>query len=452
VTQGIQTSYFYSRYFDSIESVGRYSLENFDDIKKRAQASDDLISAPHLSDDQRFHLIHAIRSYYGSTQMLDNDGEPIWVVNEGEYRMMNTFDLTVDQLFYELKLNPWTVKNELDLFTSRYSYTDKVHFPGGDNDHPGGLSFTHDMGQRNVFSRPGYSCYERAGLHGCFSYMTHEQLVNWVLCAAMYVKTTSDQQWLKDNLAVFEQCLESLLNRDNPVESERNGIMGLDSSRTIDGTEITTYDSLDESLGQSRNNLYMAVKGWASYLALTDLFNANGLKEKAEIAARQAKLAAETIVSFQTPEGYIPAVMGEDSDSKIIPGIEGLVFPFLMGYTDAVDEHGEFGKLIQVLKQHLESILKEGDCLYPDGGWKLSSTADNSWLSKIYLCQYVARQILGLRTDATGKTADAAHKRWLLKDENLEFAWSDQMKSGVARGSKYYPRGVTSILWCNEDA
>ena len=57
------------------------------------------------------------------------DGEPFWVVNEGEYRMMNTFDLTVDQLFYELELNPWTVKNELDMFVKRYSYEDRVAIP-----------------------------------------------------------------------------------------------------------------------------------------------------------------------------------------------------------------------------------------------------------------------------------------------------------------------------------
>ena len=33
-----------------------------------------------------------------STQWLDN-GQPLWVVNEGEYLMINTLDLTVDMLF-----------------------------------------------------------------------------------------------------------------------------------------------------------------------------------------------------------------------------------------------------------------------------------------------------------------------------------------------------------------
>ena len=122
----------------------------------------------------------------------------------------------------------------------------------------------------------------------------------------------------------------------------------------------------------------------------------------------------------------------------------------MLGQKQALTEKGPYGALITALKTHFQTILKPDVCLYPDGGWKLSSTADNSWLSKIYLCQFVARKILGFKSPATGKNADAAHRNWLLKDENLRFAWSDQMSSGVARGSKYYPRGVTSILWLEE--
>jgi hypothetical protein len=32
----------------------------------------------------------------------------------------------------------------------------------------------------------------------------------------------------------------------------------------------------------------------------------------------------------------------------------------------------------------------------------------------------------------------------------IHFASSDQMVSGVVRGSKYYPRGVTDVLWLEE--
>jgi hypothetical protein len=450
VTTGLPCSYYYSRFYRNIDEVGAEALASFSWFKRRAGAANKWLSRQGLNGDQQWMMAHAIRSYYGSTQLLDHRKKPVWVVNEGEYRMMNTFDLTVDQVFFEMKMNPWTVRNELDLFTSRYSYTDTLHLPGGENEHPGGISFTHDMGVKNHFTDPGLSSYELAGLTGCFSHMTHEQLVNWILCSAVYAKGSGDEAWLKRKLPVFKRCLASMLNRDHPEAAKRNGLMSLDSSRTRHGAEITTYDSLDASLGQSRNNVYLAVKGWASYVAMERIFRSHGLSKQAATCRDQAMRAADTIAGHMNSNGFIPAIMGEPCDSAIIPAIEGLVFPYVLGQKKALDEDGPYGELIVALKKHLKTVLTKGVCLYEDGGWKLSSSADNSWLSKIYLCQFVARQVLGMRTRTTGAAADRAHAAWLCKDENLPFAWSDQMRSGVAHGSKYYPRGVTSILWCDE--
>ncbi len=450
-TSGMDTSYYYTRYFPNIESVASYTVERFDDIALSSQSANHMIDdATHLSADQQFMMAHAIRSYYGCTELLERDGEPVWVVNEGEYRMMNTFDLTVDQMYFELRMNPWTVKNELDLFASRYSYEDTVRFPGSDKEYPGGISFTHDMGVANTFSREHYSSYELYGLDGCFSHMTHEQLVNWVLCAAVYVEQTKDQPWLSRNLALLEACFESMLNRDHPDPEKRNGVMGLDSSRTMGGAEITTYDSLDVSLGQARNNLYLAVKSWAAYVALAKLFAENGKQDLAQQADGQAEKCAATVVSFRTDGGYIPAVMGENNDSKIIPAIEGLIFPYYTNCKEALDPNGRFGELIRTLSEHFKTVLVEGVCIFPDGGWKISSTSNNSWLSKIYLCQYVAREILGWKWDERGQAADAAHVQWLTHPTFSFWSWSDQILAGEIIGSKYYPRGVTSVLWLEE--
>jgi hypothetical protein len=139
--------------------------------------------------------------------------------------------------------------------------------------------------------------------------------------------------------------------------------------------------------------------------------------------------------------------MGEGSTSRIIPAIEGLVFPLAWGWRGILAEGGEFAFLRDALATHLRTVLVKGTCKFADGGWKLSSTNDNSWLSKIYLCQHVAREIFGLGSDAK---ADAAHRAWLVDPRNAFWAWSDQMVSGEARGSKYYPRGVTAWLWLNE--
>jgi hypothetical protein len=349
-----------------------------------------------------------------------------------------------------MKLNPWAVRNELDLFTVRYSYTDTVRFPGDPTEHPGGIGFTHDMGIANVFSRPSYSSYEQAGLTGCFSYMTHEQVVNWLCCATVYAAQTHDVPWLRENQYTIEACFQSLLHRDHPNPAKRDGIMSLDSSRTEGGSEITTYDSLDVSLGQARRNIYLAGKTWACYVALEKIFGDSGDIELAKQAGEQAERCAATLVGSVTEDGYIPAVLDGGCASRIIPAIEGLAYPYFTGCAEALDPNGRYGAYIQALRRHLEAVLVSGVCLFDDGGWKLSSTSNNSWLSKIYLCQFVARRILGFGGDAVTASADAAHSAWLTDPENGYWAWSDQMVSGKAIGSRYYPRGVTAILWLEE--
>ncbi|WP_138493183.1 glycoside hydrolase family 52 protein [Paenibacillus pinistramenti] len=450
VTTGIDASYLYNRYFANIEEVAGYALEHFERKLALCQDNNRLISETALSDDQQFMLAHAIRSYYGSTELLEHEGKPLWIVNEGEYRMINTFDLTVDQLFFEMKMNPWTVRNELDWFAGRYQYEDTVCFPGDPESYPGGVSFTHDMGVANAFSRPGYSAYEQHAITDCFSHMTQEQLVNWVLTAAVYYRQSRDEEWLQGKLELLEQCLNSMVNRDHPEDDKRTGLMGLDSSRTQGGAEITTYDSLDVSLGQARNNIYLGGKSWAAYVALESLFEQSGRVDAARLAGIQAERCASTIAAHLTPDGYIPAVIQEGNDSRIIPAIEGLVFPLYTGDTEALNPEGRFASYLGALKQHFYTVLQPDICLFPDGGWKLSSTSDNSWLSKIYLSQFIARQVFGLRQDEALDRADAAHAAWLAAPVNAIWSWSDQMVAGVVQGSRYYPRGVTAILWLDE--
>jgi hypothetical protein len=459
-TAGLDTTYYYTQLFDDVESVACYTLAHYDRLCESAAQAEAWLSSARLSPDQRFMLAHAIRSYYGNTQLLQHDGRPLWVVNEGEYRMMNTFDLTVDQMFYELRMNPWTVPNVLDQFTRRYSYHDQVRFPNDKTLYPGGLSFTHDMGVANVFfSPPGYSSYEKAGIDGCFSYMTQEQLANWICCAGVYVHQTGDTAWRDANLAVLRECLDSMVNRDHPDSERRNGIMSLDTSRVEGGAEITTYDSLDTSLGQARSNIYLAGKCWAAYVLMEKLFAGVGDTDRAALARAQAERCAVTLTANADTDGALPAVLAENRPdgtrveavaSRIVPAIEGLVFPVFAGCPEAVAAGGPYAKYITALRRHFRSVLISGICLFDDGGWKLSSTADNSWLSKIYLCQFVARKILGVDNPAVTEDADKAHVQWLMHEKESYWAWSDQIFAGVAGGSKYYPRGVTAIVWLEE--
>jgi len=443
-TTGIETCYMYTRHFKDIEDTAGYALKNFERYRAEAANFDTTVAERRLSGDRLFMLSQAVKSYYGSTQLLFDRkaGLPLWIVNEGAYRMMNTLDLAVDQLFFEMLKNPWTVRSVLDQYAGRYSYTDYVKSASGRKS-PGGISFAHDMGVANVFSAPGRSAYELRGRSGCYSYMTQEQLVNWILCAGVYWEGSGDIGWLESRRQVIWQSLTSMLSRDSATDADRDGVMDLDSLKTGAGAEITTYDNVDTALGRARRSSYLAVKCWAAYLALADMFGALNLVGAVRAASDQAERCADTIMKYRNADGTIPALLEEGDTAVTLSLVEGLVYPVVMGLFEDMALSEKYCGFISALKKHFEVALEKG-CKFPDGSWKMSKTSDNSWLSKTFLCQFIAEKVFKLPPD---EEADKIHASWLLDPDNAIQAFSDQMRAGKICGSAYYPRGVTSILW-----
>jgi len=450
VTTGIAAAYAYTRWFDSLEAVLRHGLEQHSRYTQMALQRDAELASSRLNDDQKFLLAQATHSYRGSSQLLAHQGRLLWNVNEGEYRMVNTFDLTVDHLFFELDWHPWAVRNALDLFLDRYSYTDSVRSPDGTTV-SGGLSFTHDMGVMNHFTAPGYSSYECDNLTGCFSHMTMEQLLNWVLTAVTYAWRTEDWAWLKKNESTLVRCAESLEQRDHPDPAKRDGLLKCDSTRCGTGSEITTYDSLDVSLGQARNNLYLAVKTLGAWILLERAFEHLGNASNTLRAhCALPRLTRTLLARFEKDTGFFPAVFEQNNHSRILPAIEGLVYPLYLGFDDSLKP---LRPLLDCLRTHLRGALQRGVCLDPTtGGWKLSSTSKNTWFSKIAIAQHVARRLFPDTVSEDAKAADRVHADWQRQPGCGANAMCDQIYSdtGITCGSRYYPRGVTACLWLKE--
>jgi xylan 1,4-beta-xylosidase len=481
VTTGLSGKYLYTRYFTDLNDVLRATLDDADTLIAEAAALDAKLDAAPLSADQKFLISHATHSYYGSTQLLEIEGKPFWVVNEGEYCMMNTLDLSVDHVFWELDHNPWLVKNLLGNFVKHYSYTDEIKVYKGEvqlsshaMDHdpsapppppdaaqlsrpydkkPGGISFCHDMGAHNNFAPHGRSSYELANLTSTFSYMTAEQLCNWTLTAGCYLAKTRDTAWLKEYRKVVEAVLESMINRGGET-----GFAQYDSAKTAGGQEITTYDSLDHSLAQTRNNVYMAVKSWATYRALALMFRDLGDKAAEDKCQKLAENVAG-VVAEQAVDGILPAIFEKGNPgyaSRILPAVEGCAYPLYFAETgygpkDVYASEAE-RKMYGVLKEHTCKLLvdDQGRNVFADGGIKLSSTSNNSWMSKISIFMHVTRKVFGLDQDpevvAVFKKADAAHVTWQVEGSSY-WACSDQIVSGEGKASRYYPRIITSALW-----
>jgi xylan 1,4-beta-xylosidase len=483
-TNGLDGRYLYTRYFRNLADVLKTALDNAGKIVASAQALDDELAKTALTENQRFMISHATHSYYGSTQLLEVEEQPFWVVNEGEYCMMNTLDLSVDHVFWELDRNPWLVRNLLDNFVRRYSYIDEVKVyksefvpststmqadpsqtpPPPDEaqlNHPyetkpGGISFCHDMGAHNNFSPRGRSSYELANLTGCFSYMTVEQLCNWTLVASCYVAKTRDMEWLKQNKAVLEACLTSMINRSGDM-----GFAQFDSTRCAGGQEITTYDSLDHSLAQTRNNVYIAVKMWAAYRSLALMFRELG-DAADKVRSEELAVKVASVVCEQAIDGVLPAIFEKSNPghaSRILPAVEGCVYPLYLVNTrfagctlEQIYASPSEKRMFDVLKEHTRNLLLDPERrnLFPDGGIKLSSTSNNSWMSKIAIFMHVTRKVFHLDADPSVaevlRRADAAHVKWQTEGSSY-WACCDQIVSGEGKASRYYPRIITCALW-----
>lgn len=448
ITDGISSKFYYTELFDSYVDVADFAYEHATSVKRYCLEQDQKLLNSGINTSRQFLIAHSTHTYLANTCYFQSDIGPIWMISEGDFQYMNTLDLTADMVFYELRMHPWTIRNVLDLWTSRYFYYDEVTVPKGSGQHyPGGISFNHDMGRYTTFTPPGISDYET------YISMAHEELTNWLLCGALYWKTSNDETWLQSNASIFQDCLESLINRDHFDENLRDGVQSLIT--TYDGAveEITTYDALDPSLKQPFENLYLAVKTWASYVALDLIFTHLNLTEDAELARSRANVAAATIESYAIEDEsgrWLPSLFNKTIDARIIPAIEGLMFPYKLGDSDAVSETGRFGSLVTLLKNHLETILEPRMCLDEGtGAWKISSDTTRTWQSKVYLCQYISEKILGLSGETIIGAIDDIHADLQMNTTTARYCWSEQLFSntGEASAGYHYPRGVTTTLF-----
>ncbi|MGO9200909.1 MAG: glycoside hydrolase family 52 protein [Limisphaerales bacterium] len=455
VDSRISGSYYYTSLFGSVDSVIDSAFAGLADARTRCGQLASAMANAGLNPYRQFLACHALHSYMANTVCLvDPSGGAHWWVTEGFYGYINTFDLTVDLALYESQMHPWTLRNVLDTFSGAIPRTDYSF------DHPlydalsraevseNGYSFHHDMGDWPTSNVPGTD-------PAFDDYMGQEQLENWILSAGLYWSRTGDGAFLATNTAVLEACLNSMLLRDDTNAAARNGI-----TKNINRPEGTTFDDLPASLQAAGYSGRLAVRNWASYLALQAMFGQLGDAADAATCETMAAVAAQTIANlwtqYQGTLGYLPALLDGSDTSAIIPMVEGLAYPLEMGLTNAVDRTGgPYAPMLLALSNHLEAILVRGLCLdATSGAWDMTSASGygnspNTWQSKMYIAQHVAEKVLGLTGANVNGTVDQIHAT--IQVQNAPFQeWSDQTDgSGADRflGGCHYPRGVTSALW-----
>ncbi len=431
--------------YKDINDVLKTAADSLPAVMARCAEVDKKLADCGQDEERQFVAADALHSYQYNTVLHATDKkDPIWTVIEGECSCINTFDLTVDHVFYELAMHPWTVRNELDHFVYPFSYVDELSLPGQTAKIPGGIGFCHDMG-----SRLNFSTQEKGARYKTL--MTQEELQNWIICAALYWKTTGDNAWLEGKRDLLRQALQSMQVRDDPDPAKRDGITSYVSSHGDRSGEITTYDAMDASLQHPIDSLYITGKSLACYIMLQPVFQQLGESDLAKQARDAEGYTVKGLLAhWDATKHTFPALFGGTAaESSIIPAVEGLAYPYAMGLRDRVSLTGPNAELMNDYKTHLQTILVPGVCVDSEtGAWNLSSSSKTTWVSKVYLNQYVAENVLGLKNDVTGKTADEANYAYEVLGAPA-VGWTDQFYTSthIAYGCRHYPRGVTSALW-----
>ena len=442
-----KTGYYYNRWFSDPLQAAQAILDGAHTLRERAERVDAELLRTGQQPARVALFCQAVRAYYASTQLLEDEtGKVCWNVSEGGYLWRNTMDLCADHIVWELRRNPWVVRELMDEFISTYSYTDRVCFDGLPGDYPGGISFTHDMGCYFHYSRPGYSDYERFNdsEKGFYFYMTTEELLNGIYCMAGYCLHTGDMGWLKGHADLLPRLMDSLENRDAPFPEQRNGILKAATTRGgACGLESTTYDALDHSLLKAAGNLYVFIKTWCSLVLLKKLCAMVGDGEtESRAEAMRLKCIASAEVFHTDSQPWLRANAYDPIPGAVSAAAEPLAIPHMLGVLSETLEP----ELVQLLRSHSIACLQKGVCLDAvSGGLRLSSTSRNTWPSKSVLTVYAMERVLGL-TMPEGMVQEIVG--WAQVSAR-EVTICDQILCDTreAVGAPYYPRVVTAALW-----
>lgn len=445
-TRNPATVYAYTKHFRSAEAAAAFALDHAGEFRASALAAEERLPASVSGPVEQAMLAQAVSAYEACTQLtVSQDGEAYYAVLEGQYAWRNTFDLAIDHLAWELHHNPWTALSVLESHIDRYSYRDEIDFAEAPGVwHPGGISFAHDQGLYLTYAPEGRSGYERAGLSGCYSHMTTEQLLNGAMILAGVLQRVELEPARRTRLMTIAlEVMESLERRDHVDPALRDGLLKARTSLCGEtGQEINSYDSLGHYLTPARGSAYLAVKTWIACLALSRTSPGTSLADRARA---MADLTATSLLRAFDPEtGLLPGNLDEASDERVLVSIESLGTASFMGIKQDI---AEYPALIAALRRHALACLKSGFCLRetPAGPTLLLASASrNSWPSKLALCLFACRDHLGIHCEEP-QLMLAERLRVMFQEIPGTATISDQIDAieGNVVGGSYYPRMVS---------
>ncbi len=380
----INYKFAYTNWFDNIDDVVSYAFENIDKIRTASTEFENNLKQSRLSPQDKWLAAQAFHAYLANSWLvIDENINPAYFVWEGEFKYLNTLDVTHDYDVLPGLYFPWVIKLELDSWKKAVKEDEK------------GIVIPHDLGLR--FNLADTQAYKIPGWES--SGMPVEENCNFILLAYWYWQQSSDDKYIKKLSPFIADLVSSLADRD----SNANGIADI-------ALGMTTYDSDSNSaLKESPDSTYLGLKELSAYTAASEIF-AFVKDNKARVQVeKEAVLISNAIDNEFNKKGYIPLSLDPDFvelslfDGKTIKAseeqgfayISGLFYPALTGLkSEALD------KVISLLNRNYPTAYQKSLVKNKDGdlaGLQLTEFNDLhlGWFSHAMMADYIAEKLFG---------------------------------------------------------
>ncbi len=399
--------FYYTKFFGNVEEVIDYAFSNYGEIVQKANTFSNTINTG--SEDIDFSTSQGIHSYIANTWLLydPTDNIPRYYVSEGQCQFLSTVDVAYDIAFFETSFIPWALKIQLEEW-SQYVSSDAY-----------GAIIEHDMGWRNEV-RPSQAYPHSMGV---------EENTNYILMLFLYWKKTGDSDFVKGKIPLIQKLISSLQRRD----TNGNGIVDIGAYNTT-----VDFDFGVSAIGDATENIYIGIKELVSFLAAGWMYDSTSIGGK-EDCRQWAEKIAQTLKDAYKRLGYLPVSLSSQKpgwgDQTII-NFEGLLYLFLTGTEDPLIDD----LLATVSPSHLSALINCNRRY----GYNLSSSGNDSWLSKVSNAAivnyyFIIKGYYAYDDEIIVKTKN------LLERSDLGYADGWNVENGLMTTSalSLYPRGAS---------
>ena len=250
----------YKDYFDGIDAVTQYAVDEKDTIEEKREIFDGVLADTELNTEAKNLISFGFQSYLANTWLMsdgfvapgtgdptqpvdfDHDWFSVWEGTSCQFH--STIDVEYNLAWFYYQFWPDLLKMELEQWL------------GYKKSNAQGTYLSHDTGQTTSVAGQAYG-------HD----MPVEENANYILMLYQYWTHTGDDTWVIDDGYIYSN-VRNFANFIKNCDTNGNGLPDLNSANTIDqGSDAVQF---------AKDQIYLGVKALAAYKAAAEMASAKG--------------------------------------------------------------------------------------------------------------------------------------------------------------------------------